>query len=436
MLNRCKIVKCLILAIFFTFFVALTRPCYVQDETSAGVQTSGGVSFDLAQAVHEAEEGATVKIPAGTYALRAPLVIEKSLTLEAEGCAPQSEVVIKCDRANAIVISADKVCLRNLHIKLSEKVNVSDSDGAEDIELEVDGANSSGSDDQNKGDFLASLEEEQSSKGKDNDPYHHFAAVKASCGNLTVEKCSIEGEKRVLDQKFMNEQRGLHIAGSSSHLTMKNSQITCLDTGVLIAEGATGIMTDCHFEYNGTAFGILTKCSLECDKIVVTRNATGGVFTNNAKSVVRNSSFTKNWYANMAVMSLGPTKAEELRIEDTDFTYSDEGLIVRGALCFVNNCKFFNHYEEGVSVASSTLQMSQCFFHDNSTGVYANNESKLFMEKCVLKGGRYGVDALDSQINVSESLFSDIGEAICSADSEVSEKNNTFENNVNDVVEL
>ncbi|MBQ4080056.1 MAG: hypothetical protein II596_05195, partial [Thermoguttaceae bacterium] len=80
--------------------------------------------------------------------------------------------------------------------------------------------------------------------------------------------------------------------------------------------------------------------------------------------------------------------------------------------------------------------MSQCFFHDNRTGVYANHESKLFMEKCVLKGGRYGVDALDSQINVSESLFSDIGEAICSADSEVSEKNNTFENNVNDVVEL
>ena len=56
------------------------------------------------------------------------------------------------------------------------------------------------------------------------------------------------------------------------------------------------------------------------------------------------------------------------------------------------------------------------------------------MKKCALNGGQYGVDALGSQIVVSESLFSDIGEAVRAVDSVVSEKNNMFENNINDVV--
>ncbi len=260
MLNRCKIAQCLILAFFFTFFMTLTRPCYVQDKPPVNVRTSRGASFDLAQAVREATENSTVKIPAGTYALRAPLVIKKSVTLEgANAGKPQSEVVIKCDRTNAIFISADKVCLRNLHVKLSEKVNVSNSDGADDFELEVDDSNSRGYADRNEDVLPSFLEDQLSSKGKDNS----FAAVRITGGNLTVENCFIEGESKVTSQKYRDEQRGLQITGASSHLTLKNSQITCLDTGVLIAEGATGVMTDCHFEYNGNAFGVLTKGSLE-----------------------------------------------------------------------------------------------------------------------------------------------------------------------------
>ena len=113
--------------------------------------------------------------------------------------------------------------------------------------------------------------------------------------------------------------------------------------------------------------------------------------------------------------------------------------LVRFVFCFAApcsaiNCEFSNHYEGGVLVAKSTLRMDQCKFHDNKCGVNAIRESKLIMKKCALNGGQYGVDALGSQIVVSESLFSDIGEAVRAVDSVVSEKNNMFENNINDVV--
>ena len=432
MLNNSITVKSLAALVVIVSFTVLTPLCGAQGKkTPIRVQTPSKASFDLAQAVREATENSTVKIPAGTYALRAPLVIKKSVTLEgANAGKPQSEVVIKCDRTNAIFISADKVCLRNLHITLSEKVNVSNSDGADDFELEVDDSNSRGYADRNEDVLPSFLEDQLSSKGKDNS----FAAVRLTGGNLTVENCVIEGESKVTRQKDRDEQRGLQITGASSHLTMKNSQITCLDTGVLIAEGATGVMTDCHFEYNGNAFGVLTKGSLECDKITATRNFNGAMFSNHAKSVVRNSSFTKNWNVNMGVMAIGPVTVGELRIEDTKFAHSTKGLMTVAAPCSAINCEFSNHYEGGVLVAKSTLRMDQCKFHDNKCGVNAIRESKLIMKKCALNGGQYGVDALGSQIVVSESLFSDIGEAVRAVDSVVSEKNNMFENNINDVV--
>ena len=390
-----KILKHINFIIPFIVLILLPFQSDAQENISNKTErNSYAENYDIAQVIKAASEGSIVKIPSGVHRLKSTLTIEKNITLTSENSDDSTEqTVIECFDENSIVLSSEDIRLKNLQIRFETTIDVL--------------------------------------------PQEDLIGIKIVKGNVFFDNCFLDGEKRIRTPALSGGRIGIHVSGKSSRLTMKETHITRLDTGVMILDGSEGSFIDCLFQYNENAFSVVNKGKLECDRIIVDSNYNGGSIVNDSKCVVLNSCFTKNFDKSLMFSAAGDASGGECFIKNSRFSRSDIGVFVKKVkTCLIEGCEFYNHYTFGIVAGATGFQIRNCKFLMNQYGISIANKSRLDMTQCVFDQGQYGIDVMDSNLSVSKNEFLDLGNAITVIDSVIIEKDNFFKNNINDFVKI